>query len=371
MCHNPTVVPEKRYLRAVFIIVAFLTCSGPCRTDDELRVHSLPIRYGNEVVTDLRVRRDSSFQPPRIAIISTLVVENASLAVFNPFGRSNIGRSFRVVVTDSGGRVVRTLIPQTSVKRDREPGDWSVAKNGAVFGSCFWIHAESTEGNSIELPSFSAGRYAIVVLYSHRMFHAPPPTGKDALERWTHSWNDSIHDTPCCASLPVEFDVNAQGEIRWRDAHVDSFELSRVESDFRVEAGDRVVVSTRYVNPTETSLLLPGLNASSPLRGPVCLEILDQSGKLYPGPSRPALRSGSAVADFGDSVLVPRNAVVGGTHTIRIERPGRYHVKTSIDESIYTDSVFTMGKRNRSAYTIWPIALTSRPKVIDVPGDTK
>lgn len=352
----------------VFVCTLFFSfLTSDCTAGDDVRVTSLPVRFDRNVVPDLRVRRDSSSQPSRIAVISSLVVEHVPRAIFNPFGRADLGRPFRIVVTDRGDRIIRTLVRQTEIRLPVDTRNWMIARSGAVFGSCHWIESgTSTTDNSIEVPKLPAGRYALVALYSSRMFHDPPPQGENELERWTQSWTDPAQDEPCCASFPVHFEVDSQRELQWSHASDEEFEWNPVESDFRVESGERVIITTRYINPAESSLLLPGLNVSSPYRGPVRFEIRNENPKA--DSLRSSLRSGSVVADSVDAVPVPRDAVVGGTRTILIDQPGQYRIVTQIDESIYADKVFTMGKRNRSAYTIWPVVLTSRPKTVKVPG---
>ena len=205
------------------------------------------------------------------------------------------------------------------------------------------------------------------MLVTQRMF---PEKSVEYIQLRPDMWNDPRLDEPCCASLPVVVDVDAQGDYRpVLNEGVDG-RFAILESDVHVGINSDLSLTTRFVNPSEAWLVIPGLDVFTSRRGSARISVVRDDGVAFNRFTK--LRGGTnhyANPKIKDSVLVPRDGVIGGTehYAGTLKASGKYLVTTEIDESIYKDKLFVDGKRVDRELSEWPIVFRSRTTTITVP----
>lgn len=360
-------------------LFAFLLIVYNCQLSaQELRLEGLPNRSGEWISPDLRVRVLTENGQQRLALIATFEIHRSPLMVFNPFGNQELGRPYRVVMMNSEGKIVHTVVKETSASETPHNTEyWIRGYYRGVFGRCFWTRSREVGSDDrhlndlADLPVLSEGRYSLTLLVSQRMFHAPPDPDKitEMVQSWRESWNDPALDEPCCASDLVILDVDDKGNYQLPvDKEVDStFQI--LESDAHLNSQGDLSIITRLVNPSESWILVPGMNLYESTEGSVRVSVVREDRSPFERFKKSWTKSGRGPVMEYDRLLVPRDGVIGGIkpYSGTLETPGKYHITTEIDESIYKDKLFVDGKRVIRKPGEWPIVFRSRTTTITVP----
>lgn len=349
------------------IIICTVTFLVGFAVAGEIRPHALPTRMGAALL-DLRIREMVVGREQRLALIATTVMDGSGQAVFNPFGDPGQGRTSCIVMTDAQHKVIHYLVKQT-VPCSFVEADWVHARDGAIFGRCYWISPEPAQGTDVaHIPKLAAGRYSVYFLMSQRMFHPPPSSAKtpEQISDWTTRWDNPELDELSCASSPILLDVDAGGLIRPVSIADGDLTFRSLESDYTISREGVLKVGTRFINPQAAALLVPGLNLCSANRDPVHVSVEREDRQPFQMLTQPWLGAGFGPAMALNSLLVPEWGIVGGIESVpgTLPMPGRYQVTTELDDSIYTEKVFVNNKRTRSVDSKWPVAFRSRTTTI-------
>lgn len=340
---------------------------------------AIPNGSGKGVTADLRIRESIQNGQRHLALITTLVIGKESFPIFNPFGNPDIGRPYRVVLTDAQGKIVHTVIKDTStLAAPQNPAYWVKGLRRGLVGRCFWTHKSEVISDSrhscdlADMPSVAAGRYSLIMLVTGRMFHDPPRYIENAVieQRWLDSWNNPELDQPRCASTPVMVDVDDKGVYRPLLGEGVDGRFESLESDALVDSDNNLSITTRLINPSDAWLAVPGMNIYETREYPVRVALVREDGVSFHRFSKPRGVSGQLQHPLeSHCVLVPRDGVIGGTLRYAADTlaPGKYQVTTEIDESIYKDKLFVDGKRVIRKPGEWPIVFRSRTTTITVP----
>jgi len=228
--------------------------------------------------------------------------------------------------------------------------------------------AKRTEGMTV-LPQMPAGRYYLFLLVKNRVIHKRPPEVPDELipKPWLDNWSDPSLDAPGFASAPVAVEVDREGRYRPVQIH-ETARYEALEVEPMIDPDHHLQILTRLVNPTESWMMVPGLNLMGTLRNPVQVSVDREDGTAFDRFSDHIGGSYSGTPRRTDAVLVPRDGVIGGTdsNSGTLERPGRYLVKVEINESIYQDKLFVNGERVHRRPSEWPVVFRSPAKTVIV-----
>lgn len=365
-------------LAAVFLVVlATVVLGTSCFGADEIRISSLPTRIARSIAVELRIRELVDVQPAGLALIATLHADLNGHTLFNPFGIDSCGSPYDLVLTDPQWNIVKTIVRGERVPQaipDRTT--WIHAQSGGIVGRCFRLLqpssmeiAQETDGMMV-LPTMPAGRYYLFLLVKNRIAHKRPPESPDEViqKQWLDGWNASLHDASGFASLPVAVDVDREG--RYQPVQTDGtdarFEVLEVQPT--IDSDHHLRILTRLINPTESWMMVPGLNLMGTLRNPVQVSVDREDGAAFDRFPDHIGGSYSMAPRRTDAVLVPRDGVIGGTdsNAATLKQPGGYLVKVEINESIYLDKLFVNGERVHRGPSEWPVVFRSPTRTVIV-----
>ena len=363
--------------RLVFTFIVVLATGLPAQ---DLWVKDLPVRSRDCapseacVTAGLRVRESTVNGVHRIIVITSLRTNGIDTPVFNPFGRYDIGRPCRVVLTDLNWEYKHTVFEGSSgVSTLRQVANWSILTSGGVVGRTYWTRSanntkEHDEHEYANLPIVPAGKYFLVMIVSRRaLYSLPSHSGNHEILH--DQWNDNKWDEPSFRSDPVYIEVDNNGKYHPILPEGESAGFEPLETICRTNDNGTLIITTEFVNPMESWLVAPGMNLHVSLDNPMHVSLLQEDGSQTDRFENLGGISGPAVyRKTSHCVLVPRNGVIGGTEPYSgVLPPGKYLVTSEIDESIYKNKLFVDGKKVTPEGGKWPVAFRSRTTTITVP----
>lgn len=360
----------------ILIALVFL-CLNRDSAAEPLRIQSLPIRVGDAIGLDLRIREAEEGSERRLALIATFVADFGGMNLFNPVGLHGAGRPYKIVLTTPDYDILHTVIPASSgctVAQSRE--SWFSMEKGAITGWCFWTKGRNRKNQQLpeyvaDLPKLPAGKYQLVLLASQRLIHKPPPEvylPLDIQQDWLKQWNDPSLDEPAFASLPVPIVIDAEGMYRTDtpDGRFPPFEA--LESEYKLNHRNQLSVTSRYVNPADTMLTMKGLSLFGHRDRPGHIRIERDDGAPFDRFPFPRSFSGDFMRRRTHTIGVPTGCVLGGIESdAGVLPPGQYHATTVIDDSILESKRFPFGGEALPEPGQRPIVIQSKPHAITVP----
>lgn len=353
-------------------ILVALTCVWSSWLAAAEQVESLPAQILQAVVPELRVRvthLDNGQE--RLAFLAAVhcIGPKSTKLVFNPFGRYELGRPFRIVLTDEASTIVHTIVDCSKPESTRpEAQHWVKCTIGQVLGRCFWQRVGierklESEHDVANLAGVPMGRYRAVLLVNERLVH-PPPDRIDPranIETWNESWRQPRWDDTWYASSPVEIEVDAQGQWHPHWVAGEQKEFIPLEADFeRGAATGTIKAHLRLVVPEEWSLLIEGINPRHTKPKVMEFTIRRTDGALFNRFRGPIGSSYKGDSGQFAARLVPRGGIVGGTvpSVANLADPGTYEFSAELNDRIFTDMSYIGG------ITPIPPELSKEPTVV-------
>lgn len=324
---------------------------------EKLDIDALQNQFGNALQPELRIREVADTGSRKVALLTTIQVNQGRFELFNPFGDEVVGRCYRVAVVDAEGVVVRNIVPTTSATAPDmvKQNSWLHVSRDGLAGRCHTLPAESWQG-------ISPGRYSLVLIMNRRMIHGSPRSFQSSPRKvsWDESWRDNRQDTPLCGSPPVSVDIDIQGNCHFPDIR----RLETVDVEPTVSTKRELTLSVRIVSPEDTWMMIRGMNAYDSMLRTLSETVTNIDGTTAERSFRPpGGTSGPGVSEEFDAVLVPKFAIVGGVlrHAGYLE-PGTFRVAIQVHESIRRDKLFVDEKKVVRDRAMWPVLFRSTPR---------
>lgn len=323
---------------------------------ERLDIDALQTQFGSALQPEIRVREIDDTGSRRIALLTTIQVNQGRFEVFNPFGEEVVGRTYRVAVVDSEGLVVRNIIPTTTVDGDTVKLDsWLQVSRNGLTGCCHSLSTDAWNG-------IAPGRYSLVLIVNRRTIHGSP-LGFQSSRRnasWEESWRDPQQDTPLCGSRPISVDIDAHGNAHFSDIR----RFDTVDVEPIVRTNQELSLSVRIVSPEDAWMMIRGMNVYAFMLQTVSETVTKDDGMTADRRFRPTGgASGPLVSEKFDAVHVPKHGIVGGVRLYAgILEPGKYRVTVQVHESLYRDKLFANGMKVERALAEWPVRFQSQPR---------
>lgn len=323
---------------------------------EKLDIDALQNQFGNALQPELRIREVADTGSRKVALLTTIQVNQGRFELFNPFGDEVVGRCYRVALVDAEGVVVRNIVPTTAADRDMvKQNSWLHVSRNGLAGRCHTLPAESWQG-------ISPGRYSLVLIMNRRMIHGSPRSFQSSPRKvsWEESWRDNHQDTPLCGSPPVSVEIDILGNCHFPEIH----RLDTVDVEPTVRTKRELTLSVRIVSPEDTWMMIRGMNVYDSMLRTLSETVTNIDGSPADRSFRPpGGTSGPGVSEEFDAVLIPKFAIVGGVlrHAGYLE-PGKYRVAVQVHESIYRDKLFVGGKKLERDLATWPVLFRSTPR---------